>query len=81
MFKNKSGLYIFARIVPVVQWIELLIPVQLMGVRIPSGTPHRSENLLKIFLRFFSLLHILSAVFAFISDPLIFITRHSFIDQ
>ena len=24
--------------VPVVQWIELLIPVQLMGVRIPSGT-------------------------------------------
>lgn len=38
MFKNRSGLYIFARIVPVVQWIELLIPVQLMGVRIPSGT-------------------------------------------
>jgi hypothetical protein len=31
-------LYIFARIVSVVQWIELLIPVQQMGVRIPSGT-------------------------------------------
>ena len=30
--------YIFVKIVPIVQWIELQIPVLLMGVRIPLGT-------------------------------------------
>jgi hypothetical protein len=34
-------MYIFARYVSVVQWIELLIPVQQIWVRIPSGT-HRT---------------------------------------